>query len=318
MDRENKLVRETLLTEDQRFFGHFGGHRIALGRFIVTRYGGVIDIGARRVIHHEVDGELLGLEGGNAIYRINNSFRSSGLFSFDLNELKVAKLKEGGHWDLPGLKSPDNTMSIETGYDGVMRLHRPGKAPRELAKVVITYSKFASAFLGDAPCLWLDDEHILAGQSNRTLAILTTDGAVEGSIEIKDAPAEVLTPPRLWRDERGQVIDSCGGKEFLIDVPNRVASPLESYSLGHGFEASVVVDKESRLSVSHDGQAIGRWVFNPHEAATAPGLLAFPYVRPSKDANLGYPDGIAVWDARAGDWQTLKMRVNDLIGWSSH
>lgn len=29
MDRENKLVRETLLSKDGRFFFHFGGHRIA-------------------------------------------------------------------------------------------------------------------------------------------------------------------------------------------------------------------------------------------------------------------------------------------------
>jgi hypothetical protein len=316
IDRENKVVRETLLSQDQRFFGHFGGHRIALGRFIVTRYGGIIDIQAKKVIHDEQDGEVLGLEDGKVVYRINNSFRSSGLFSFDLKELKVATVKEGEHWDLPGVKSPDETMSIETKFDGVIRLHRLGKAPKELAKVRITFSKFASAFLGEAPCLWLDGERILAGQTNRKLIILTTQGAVEGPIEIKDAPAEVLSPPHLWRDPQGKVIYSCGSEDFLIDVPHRVASPLKRYSLGHGFEASVAVDEECRRSVVYDGKAIGQWTFSPHEALTAPGLLAFPYVRPSENANLGYPDGIAVWNARAGDWQTIKMWVNDLIGWS--
>jgi hypothetical protein len=317
IDRENKLVRETLLSEDQRFFGHFGGHRIALERFIVTKYGGVIDIRARKVIHDEVDGELLGLEDGKVVYRINNSFRLSGLFSFDLKELKVAKVKEGEHWDLRGSKSPDKTMSIETEYDGVIRLHRLGKAPKELAKEVrITYSKYASAFSQKAPCLWLDGERIVAGQTNRRLVILTTQGTVEGSIEIKEAPAEVLSPPHLWQDKQGKIIYSCGSEDFLIDVPNRVASPLKSYSLGHGFEASVAVDKECRRSVFYDGKAISQWVFSPHEAVTAPGLLAFPYVQPSEHANLGYPDGIAVWNPRAGDWQTIKMWVNDLIGWS--
>src|SRR5262249_18731704 len=82
IDRDNKLVKESLLSRDQRFFGHFGGHRIALGRFIVTKFGGIIDIQARKVINDEQDGELLGLEDGKAMYRIDNSRRESGLFSF--------------------------------------------------------------------------------------------------------------------------------------------------------------------------------------------------------------------------------------------
>jgi hypothetical protein len=319
MDRENKLVKETLLSKDQRFFGHDGGHRIVLGRFIVTKYAGIIDVQAGKVINDEQDGEVLGVEDGKVVYRIDNTFRLSGVFSFDLKELKVAMVKKGEHWDLPGVKSPDKTMSIETQgfYDGVIRLHRLGKEPKELAKDFrITYSYLASAFLKGAPCLWLDGEYILAGQTNRKLVILTTQGAVETSIEIKDAPAEVLSPPYLWRDTQGKIIYTCGGEDFLIDVPNRVASPLKSYSLGHDFEASVAVDKYSRRSVFYKGKAIGQWVFNDREAVTAPGLIAFTYVRPSEGANLGYPDGIAVWNTRVGDWQTIKMWVNDLIGWS--
>jgi hypothetical protein len=60
-----------------------------------------------------------------------------------------------------------------------------------------------------------------------------------------------------------------------------------------------------------------QWVFNPYEAVAAPELIAFSYVRPSENANLGSPDGIAVWNTRAGGWQTIEMWVNDLIGWSS-
>jgi hypothetical protein len=315
MNRESKLVRETLLTKDQRFFGHFGGHRIALGQFLVTPYGGIIDIQTRKVIHDEEDGKVLGLEDGKVVYRIDISSRPSGLFSFDLKERKVEKVDKGEHWDLPGMKSPDKTMSIETEdtLDGVIRLHRLGQAPKELGKGFrFTYSRDASRNGRGATPLWLDGERILAVQTNRKLVILTTQGAVEKSIEIKDAPAGVLLPPDLWRDEQGRIIYSCGRKDFLIDVPNRVASPLKNFSLGHGFEASVVVDREKRRSVYYDGKAIGQWMFSPFEAETAPGLLAFPYFKPSEYA----PEGIAVWNKRVGDWQTVKMWVNDLIGWS--
>ncbi len=319
MDRENKLVKETLLSKDQRFFGHFGGHRIVQGRFIVTGYGGVIDIQTRKVIHDEDDGEVLGLENDKVVYRINNSLRGSGLFSFDPKERKVEKLNKGGHWDLPGVESPDKTMSIETEntFDGVIRLHRLGQVPKELGKGFrFTYRRDASWSREGATPLWLDDEHILAVQTNRKLAILTTQGRVEKSIEINDAPAGVLTPPRLWQDVKGRIIYSCGNKRYLIDVPNRPASPLKRYSLGHGFEASVAIDKEQRRPVYYESKAIGQWVFSPGESETAPGLIAFPYVRPAEHANLGYPAGVAVWNKRIGDWQMLKMSVNDLIGWS--
>jgi hypothetical protein len=291
-----------------------------LGRFIVTKYGGVIDIQAKKVIHDEQDGEVLGVEDGKVVYCIDNSQRLSGLFSFDLTERKVAKVEKGSHWDLPGLKSPDKTMSVanEVTDGGMIRLHRVGKMPQVLAKAAsITYSKLASQVGGiGTPCLWLDGGLILAGETNRKLVILTIQGTVEKSIEVKDAPAEIFTPPSLWRDEQGRVIYSCGDEYFLIDVPKGVASPLESYWLGHGFAVSVTVDKERRRSVFYEGKAIGQCVCNSFGAVTAPGLIAFAYVRPGENANLGYPEGIAAWSTRARDWQTIKMWVSDMIGWA--
>ncbi len=210
MDREDKLGRETLVSKDQRFFGHDRGARIALGRFIVTKYGGIIDIQARKVIHDEKDGEVLGLEDGKVVYRIDNSFRVSGLFSFNLKEFKVATVKQGSHWDLPGLKSPDKLMSVVNEIThGVIRLYRLGQARQELAKgASFTYSELDSPFGVGAPCLWLDGEHILTAQTNRTFVILTTQGTLEKPIEVKDAPAEILGPPYLWRDGRER--SKCG------------------------------------------------------------------------------------------------------------
>jgi hypothetical protein len=324
MDLENKLVRETLVSEDQGFFGHTGGARIALGRFIVTKYGGVVDIQGRKVIHDDDRARVLGIEDGKVVYCIpalqpsdfGGSSDLSGLFSFDLNERKVAKVEKGSHWDLPGTKSPDKTMSIVNTFSGRHRLylHRLGKTPHELAKGArITYSDYASPSFGATPCLWLDGERILVGQTNRKLVTITTQGSVEKSIEVKDAPAEVISPPTLWRDAQGKVIYSCGDEDFLIDVPNGVGSPLKSYSLGQGFDASVAVDKDERRSVSRDGKTIGQWAFNPREAVTAPGLLALPYVRLSKVTASEYLAGIAVWNTRVGDWQTIEMSVNDLM-----
>lgn len=320
-DRDKQLVKETLISKDQRFF--FGRQRLALDRYIVTQFAGVIDIHARKVIHDEGYGDLLGVEDRKVVYRVNHVSRLPGPYYFDLTTHKFGKTNPGEHWDLPGVKSPDKTMSVaqHNGNWGVMRLHRIGKPSKELAKGFgYTYSPDTGPFGEPVPCLWLDAERILTVQTNSKLVILTPQGAVEKFAEINDAPVDLYAPPRLWIDKKGQPIYSLRGRggrvnEFLIDVRARAVSLLKSYSLGHGFEASVAVDPERRRSVYYDGKAIGQFVFDPSETETAPDLVAFAYVKPGKDANLGQADGVAVWSSRVRDWRTVKFWVNDLIGW---
>jgi len=317
LDCDNQLIREVILSLDQRFFGHFGGHRIALERFVVTCYGGVIDIPSKKVIHNEQDGELLGLDDGKVIYRVNDHRGKNEVFYFDLKERKLGKVEKESHWYLPGVKSPDKTMSVQQDRDSVLRLHQLGKAPKELGKdFTITLCPGSSA-LPRVPCLWLDNKRIITVQTNRKLVIITTDGVTEQFIEVKDAPAEVVGLPQLWLDKQGKVIYSCGGEHFWIDVHTKAASPLQRYSLGNGFEASVAVDQKQRRTVYHNGKEIGQWVFSPFDAETMPGRIGFAYVQPGEHANLGYPDGVAVWDARIGDWRVIVGTwVNNIIGWS--
>jgi hypothetical protein len=158
-DREKKLVKETLLTKDQRFFGHFGGHRLALDRYLVTSYCGIIDIQTCKVINDEQNGSLLGIEGGKVFYRYPASgyhFDTSGqVFSYDLNEGKLEKVKAGGYWDLPGTISPHKSMSVTQESKQVL-LHQAGKEPRELAEDFgYTQSMLASLASYVRP-LWLD------------------------------------------------------------------------------------------------------------------------------------------------------------------
>lgn len=313
---DHRLVKDTSLTRDQRFFSEFGRHRIALGRFVVTPDGGVVDIPTRKVIH-EGAGKRLGIEDGKVFYRIEGAAPAGGVFSFDLKETKSAQVEDGGRWDLPGVRSPDGRMSVEGGRsDWTIRLHQIGQAPRKLGQFAIAYSKYSSAWPGAVPCLWLDDARFLVGRTNHQLDILTIAGEVEASISVKDATTEIVSPPSLWRDPLGRVIYSCGDRYFVIDVPGRAASRLENFALGHGFEVSVAEDEESRRAVKYQSRVIGQWVCNAIEARVAPGRIAFPYVRPSRDANLGYPDGVAVWVEDVGDWRTVAMWVEDLVDWA--
>src|SRR4051812_29787967 len=62
LDPDHHCFVETIVTKDQRFFGHFGGHYLWDDRYVATRSGGVIDISSQRVIHDFQDGSLLGFE----------------------------------------------------------------------------------------------------------------------------------------------------------------------------------------------------------------------------------------------------------------
>lgn len=311
LNRDNKLVKETLLEKDQRFFGHFGGHLIAQGRFVVTRYCGVIDIRDRKVIHDEQHGELLGREDGKVIYRIDEDQP----ISFDLTTGKTTKLERGTHWELPGAKSPDNTMSVKQGHDGTLRLYRIGNKPLDLGKdFVITQSRYAS-LAPEIPCLWLDADHILTVQSNRKLVTVTTKGVVEQFVEVKDASNELLSSPTLWTDKAGRIIYSCGNY-FIVDTRTRMALPLDRFKLGNEFEASVEVDEEQRHTIFHAGKKIGEWVCFPLGAKTAPGLIALDYATLARDVkNLRYPTGVAIWSSATNEWQSMKLSV-ELIDWA--
>jgi hypothetical protein len=108
---------------------------------------------------------------------------------------------------------------------------------------------------------------------------------------------------------------SCGDDDYLIDVAKKRWDRLEWYALGDGFEAAVKRDDNGASRIRHDGKVIGEWIMNPYWAKTAVGRIAFEYVTPG--GNLGEPDGVALWEAATGRWQTVKFWSKSLIGWAA-
>jgi hypothetical protein len=318
-DRDNELASELILTPEHSLALDFGGHEIVQDQFLVTRGGGVIDLKTAKVVNDEAHGDVLAVEDGKLVYRVTHNLRAKGVFAFDFKTHKLDKVAAGQHWDLPGEKSPDKTMSVESDPSGEIYLHQLGKAPRLLGKEFIANVKSHSS--RGVPCLWLDGERILTMKTNDKVVILTTSGGGEKLTEIPDVPASLFTQPFLWRDPNGQVIYTVYApyvhyKHYLIDLRAKTASPLTTHSLGNGFEVSAAEDMKRRRKVYHDGKAIGEWVCHPWQTCTAPGLIAFPYVEPGEDASLGCPDGIAVWSDRLKEWRTSKMWVSCVVGWS--
>ena len=315
-DKDHRLTKEVLLTKDQRFFGHFGRHRIVADRYVATAYGGVIDLQTKKLIHDEQHGELLGSEDGRVVYVVANINRPSGFFAFDLKTQSVQRFGQPGHWGLPGVKSPDTKRSIQQqGGGGPIRLHYIDGTAETLAKegFVVNYSPLSSTIGGGVPFLWLDNQRILTQRANGELATIDVNGKQEKVVEIKDEKRGTIGTPRLARDPQGRIV-YWAHHRHVIDVKAKTATKMAMAALGNGFEVSTALDDKKVLTVFHEGKEIGRWNLHEYRTRTAPGLIAFPYAEPGQ--TLGYPKGVAVWEAKARRWQTVDLPVNDIIGWS--
>jgi hypothetical protein len=312
---DGRAEKATLIVLDQRFFGHFGGCRLVEGRFVVTKYGGVIDLMTNKVVNDEIHGDLLGVERRKVVYRVDNAYRENGIFAFDLATFRVAKITAPGHWALPGVKSPDNVNSVSQGPDGAVVIHGLDGTSRDFGgDFRVDYSPLASFLPATVPFLWLDRNRVLTQTANGKLVVLDATGGASPLVNIPNTP-RVLSPTRLWYDADRRLVYSCGDEEYLIDAAAKTWRKLEWYSLGHGFEASVAEDEGGVHQVRHNGATIGRWAMNPYQAKTSAGRVAFAYLRPGR--NLGEPDGVALWDRDSGHWRTVSFWPNSLVGWGT-
>jgi hypothetical protein len=78
-------------SDEQRFFGHFGGHRLHDNRYVITKFGSVLDLKDNTWIHKETDADVLAIEGNKVIYRVDRFGANEGIFAFDLTKRTVEK-----------------------------------------------------------------------------------------------------------------------------------------------------------------------------------------------------------------------------------
>jgi hypothetical protein len=314
--RNGKLLpAEKVWEGDQRFLGHFGGHhRVVADRYLVTRSGGVIDLRDGKVLNDEQDGEFCAFDGAKVYYRNTNGAATA--YSFDLATRKAKKeaSRGAGKYAFPGVLSPDGTAAVESGpIADELFLHQVGSKPKSLGKGFhINISRMSSTF-GPTPVLWLNNGVVLTQRGNGKLVTLDVAGKVTELLTIKDAPKDLVGPPYLARDPSGRIVYSCGAEVYTIDADKKTATKSEWQDLGHGFEASRDRHEKFGYKLRHNGKEFASINCWPHTAKTAPGLLAVE-ARYGQDA-FGQAECAAVWSVAVGEWQTVKLWPNCLVGW---
>lgn len=302
------LPKEVLLKREQRFFGHFGGHRLHAKRYVVTPFGGVFDLKKSAVIHDESHGRVLSLEKERVVYQIVNARRESGVFAFEFATQKVTKL--GGLWLRPGLRSPDGTATVETTYDGRLVLHRIDAEPRVLAEDVRAHLSMLSSGMPKAPVHWLDDRSILTQTDNGVLVAIGLDGKRAPFLDLS-VEREPISSPTLAIQADGTLHYVCGESRYRIDGEKQEARAVAWRPLGHGFQVREKRRNEPMQVFRENGAVIGEWVALAYDAVTAAGRLAVPYAEPK---SLGYPKGVKLWNSTEHKWHEIACSVNALVG----
>lgn len=311
MKEGHLLPKEVVLRAEQGFFGHFGGHRIVANRYFVSRFGAVIDLQTKKVLHDEILGELVAADAKRVLFRVDNVNRESGLFAFDMKTLEVSKPKDAGAWGLPGSVAPDRRRSAFADIHGDLWIQPLAGAKRRLARGFrARLSMFSSGGPPQAPVFWLDDGTILTQTGNGRLVTVDMTGRRTPIVDIEDV-AEPISSPVLERDAAGRLIYRCE-ECYQVDVAKRTANKTPWKALGHGFDCEIRRHKEYGSIVREHGKEIGRWFCLPSMAASMPGQLAIPFAKPK---NMGYPIGVRIWDAPRRQWQTIRVSVNAVVGW---
>src|SRR5581483_9009549 len=209
---------ETIWEGEPRFFGLFRRHRLVADRYLVSGYGGIVDIPEKKVINNEQDGDVEEIDGMTVIYRVENDRREEGIFSFDLatrEVRRVAKLGEG-KYGLVGVCSPDGTKAIATGVglEEEVVLHRIGQKPKSLARGFVVQQSFLASLKAMIPVLWLDNDRFLTQRANGVLVMVDLQGKVTELATIKDARTDLISGPELVRDSRGEITYVCGQDRY--------------------------------------------------------------------------------------------------------
>lgn len=325
--RKRRLVRvgvrngkvrppETVWEGDQRFLGHFGGHRLARDRFLVTNFGGVIDLQSKKVISSEMHGHLDAVEGSLVYYWIANVTRDEGMFTFDLDTQeihRVAKLGQG-RLLLRGLRSPDGTKSVSAMFNE-LTLHEGAKAT-SLGKGFNVKMSLLSSYAPDTPAVWLDRDHILAQVNNGELVAVDLKGKQKPVVTIP-IEKDPLRPPRLSRDPTGRIVYECGDEAFEVDAKAGKWARIEWTNLGHGFQISRASNPKFTHTFRHNGRDIGSvpcFADLPGRIAATAGHLAV--VTSSDGTGLAASMSVRIWCAASGEWATVKLPPNCLVGWT--
>ena len=310
--------------------------RVYRNQYVITDFGDIVDITTREFIHRGGSGSgytrLIGVEGDHVYI---HQPQTDKYYYFNLANLEYVEMEVPGSWSLPGLLSPDGSISVTSSgrNEGQIWLHYlNGESELLVEGFYVEYSPLSSSLAG-VPLLWLDNERVLTQESNGVIVIVTIDGSVVPvvNIDLSDfdsAPSgsKGALHAGLYRNLNADIIYNISllgleGKfrenRFIIDIETKSYSMYydpEWIALGHEFEYST---KENHTVLRYKGNDIGQeQYFIARHVRTTEGHLA-TISRETPE----YPTSIKAWSSANGKWTTMDFEFpiwitySAVIGW---
>src|SRR5262249_23049463 len=138
-----RIGRDQLLVREAGYFGSWSWPKLHRQRFLITPAGRVVDAHRGKLLLNSYGVEVLDIRDDRVYLGTPPREDPPRYFYQDLSRMRTVRMREPGVWDLPGLLSPDGTMTVALS-DSKRRslsewagrslwLHRPGEEPHKLS-----------------------------------------------------------------------------------------------------------------------------------------------------------------------------------------
>lgn len=306
---------EIISSEEIRY--DYWRDRIHRNRYLVTASGDVVDIPEKKILHLS-DGELHRIE-DERIYIRNSKSGKEGLYYFDIQTKKYELVRRFDRRMWFGKLSPNGVRSVsyrcpvgeQCGFE-ISELYKRS-VKLEIESSSIKRGDFSTFEIYEPPVHWLDDERFITQRKNGELIVVAVKGTVAPLVKIK-IEKNPLWNPRIYLNARNEIVYDCENK-YVIDPLNKRYREVTN-SLGNGF--SVLDNPEVKSNwgtgkiYQFNGAEIGRFWAN--EPSTVKNYLAVVYGQ--DNTNLGYPDGVKVWNNITKTWTTFEIdSLPEIVGW---
>lgn len=301
----------TAKTNELRF--DIGENRIYKKRYLITNWGDVVDLSNGKTLHKS-SGKLIDLDGDEVVIKVDR-VDTQGIFSFNLQNGRYTRLKSPNIYEAEGSVSPDRKFIANYRFGKGISIKEFATGKEKLVKGAfgVELSPNASEF-GKLPLFWLDNERLLTQASNGDIRIVHLSGKIEPVVKI-DIKEDPYVSPRFYRNSDGEIVYDCYDS-YVVDFAGKKFKPYENYPLGNGFAArddeSIKNNWGTGTIYFYRDAEIGRvWA---DRAVTMNDFIAVVYGK--EGTNLGYSDGVKVWNAMKRDWTTLEIKwAPRIIGW---
>ena len=316
---KNKEVVAAFENDEFRFKSF--GNLLYRNRYVISSAMGIFDLETKQFLG-DGRGFLLDIVGDEILIEVTRT-DLEGIFAFNLLTREYRKLPqpnifldEGEIFANKGKLSPNKKMYVLWQDlvlpDSKFEFHTVENWKSKSKKIIKgKFNASCNSSCSDfskVPFEWIDDEKIITQKDNGEIITISIKGKIEPIVKIpvSETPGSL---PHFDKDGNGNIIYYIGGVNYTIDVKNKRFFK-DKLKLGHDFEA--VEGDAFWTEYFYQGKSIGRvWSSN---AVSYKGFLAMHYAAEGK--NLGYPDGLKIWNDLKKDWITVEIDWGvEIIDW---